>query len=137
MSADPRFLHVMEVRRAQRERALLQACVSYAGGSISFPCLVTQISATDAKIAVNDQTAIPENFQIAIPQRGIDCSARLVWRRAGHAGIAFKAAPTAEVVPDASQHPKARLRALETENKALRATIVRLTAQLDRFADGY
>jgi hypothetical protein len=60
-----------------------------------------------------------------------------VWRRTGHTGIAFKAAPAAEVAPDASQHPKARLRALETENKTLRATIVRLTARLDRFVDGY
>jgi hypothetical protein len=136
LTADLRFTHGAEAHRAQRERTLLQAHVSYAGGSISFSCLVAQISATGAKIALNDQTALPENFQIAIPQRGIDCSARLVWRRAGYAGIAFKVAQEAEVA-DASQDQNPRLQALEAENKALRATIDKLTAQLGKFLDGY
>jgi hypothetical protein len=137
LSADLRSSHGAEAHRAQRERTLLQARVSYAGGSISFSCLVAQISATGAKIAVNDQTALPEYFQIAIPQRGIDCGARLVWRRAGHAGIAFKVAQEAAVVLDASQNPDPRLQALEAENKALRATIDKLTVQLSKFLDGY
>jgi len=104
---------------------------------MSFPCLVMQISATGARIAVDGQTAMPENFQIAIPQRGIDCGARLMWRRAGHAGIAFKVAPEAEAAAETSQNPNARTQALEAENKALRATIDQLTAQLSRFLDGY
>jgi hypothetical protein len=136
LSADPGFGGV-ESRRAPRERVLLQARVSYAGGSTSFPCLVTQISATGAKIAINDEAAMPEYFQIAIPQRGIDSGARLVWRRAGYAGIAFENVPTAEVAADASQDPNTRLQALEAENNAQRATIEQLTAQLSRFVDGY
>ena len=136
LSADPGFSGA-EARRAPRERVLLQASVSYAGGSTSFPCLVTQISATGAKIAVNDDVAMPEYFQIAIPQRGTDCGARLVWRRAGHAGIAFEDAPAAAVVADASHDPNTRLQALEAENNAQRATIDQLTAQLKRFVDGY
>jgi hypothetical protein len=136
LSAGPGFSGV-EARRAPRERVLLQARVSYAGGSISFPCLVTQISVTGSKIAVNDDVTLPEHFQIAIPQRGIDCSARLVWHRAGNAGIAFEDAPTAEVAADASQDPITRSRALEAENNALRATIEQLTAKLTKFVDGH
>jgi peptidoglycan hydrolase CwlO-like protein len=60
-----------------------------------------------------------------------------VWRRAGHAGIAFKVAPAAELVADAPQNANARLQDLEAENRALRATIDKLTAQLSRFLDGY
>jgi len=137
LTADLRFTHGAEAHRAHRERTLLQAHVSYSGGSISFSCLVSQISATGAKIAIIDQTALPENFQIAIPQRAIDCDARLVWRRAGHAGIAFKFAHEAEVAADASQNTHPRLQALEAENKALRATVDKLTAQLSKFLDGY
>jgi hypothetical protein len=137
LSDDLRTNHGAEAHRAQRERTLLQARVSYSGGSISFSCLVAQISATGAKIAVKDQTALPEYFQIAIPQRGIDCGARLVWRRAGYAGIAFKVAQEAEVAADASQNPNPRLQALEAENKALRATVDKLTAQLSKFLDAY
>ncbi len=121
-----------EARRAPRERALLQAKVSYAGGSISFTCLVTQISASGAKIAISDQTSLPENFQFCIPQKNIDCGARLVWRRAGHAGVAFKLAPAPE-----TQGPSddvSRLELLEAENKMLRATIDHLTAQLKAYA---
>jgi hypothetical protein len=136
LSADPGFSGA-EARRAPRERVLLQARVSYAGGSITFPCLVTQSSATGGKIAINDDAAVPEYFQIAIPQRGIDCGARLVWHRAGHAGIAFEDAPAAQVVADASQDPNTRSHALEAEKNAPRATIEQLSAQLNRFADGY
>jgi hypothetical protein len=137
LSADLRFTHGAEAHRAPRERTLLQAHVSYAGGSISFSCLVAQISATGAKIAVDGQTALPEYFQIASPQRGIDCGARLVWRRSGYAGIAFTVAQEAEVAADASQNPNPRLQTLEAENKALRATVDKLTAQLSKFLDGY
>jgi len=136
LSADPGFSGE-EARRAPRERVLLHARVSYAGGSVSFPCLVTQISATGCKIAINDDAALPEQFQIAILQRGIDCSARLVWHRAGNAGIAFEDAPAAEAVADASQDPITRSQALEAENNTLRATIEQLTAQLSRFVDGH
>ena len=102
---------------------------------MSFSCLVTKISTTGAKISVDDQTAMPEHFQIAIPQRAIDRAARLVWRRAGSAGIAFEA--EAEAVSDAAQGSQTRLQALEAENKALRATIESLTARLREFGEGY
>jgi hypothetical protein len=124
----------MEARRAPRERALLQGKVSYAGGSISFTCIVTQISATGAKIAINDQTSLPEHFQFCIPQKNIDCAARLVWRRAGYAGVAFKAAPAPEA--RASSDDSMRLELLEAENRMLRATIDHLTAQLKAYASG-
>jgi hypothetical protein len=136
LSAEPGFSGV-EARRAPRERVLLQARVSYAGGTISFPCLVTQISAFGGKIAINDEAALPEYFQIAVPQRGIDCSARLVWHRAGHAGIAFEDAPAAEVAADATHDPNTRVQTLEAENDAPHATIEQLSAQLSRFVDGY
>lgn len=137
LTAHSGFTHAEEGRRAQRERTLLQARVSFAGGSMSFPCIVTQISATGAKISVKDETVMPEHFQISIPQRRIDCEARLVWRRAGHAGVAFKLSVGVAAADAPLDVLQARLQALEAENKAQRATIEKLTAQLSKFREGY
>jgi len=135
LSAYSQVPPVPEARAAPRERALLQARVSFAGGSMSFSSRVTQISATGARIAIKDDVAIPEHFQIAIPQKGIDCGARLVWRRAGHAGIIFKAA--ASPSDQTLQNLQLRIQELEAENKALKATIETLNARSSQFDTNY
>ncbi len=122
-------------RRSPRERAFLQARLSFAHGAVSFPCVVTQISANGAKLSVSDDVSVPDRFQIEIPQRGIDCPAEMVWRRNGQVGVVF-------LKPDARkaegwETSLARLRELESENAKLRANLLSLTEQLNRITEGY
>jgi hypothetical protein len=121
-------------RRAARERAFLQARLSFAHGAVSFPCVVTQISATGAKLSVGDEVSVPDRFQLEIPQRGVDCPAEMVWRRNGQVGVVFLAP---EAPPERWETSLARLRELEAENAKLRASLLSLTEQLSRITESY
>jgi hypothetical protein len=122
-------------RRKPRERAFLQAKLSFADGAVSFPCLAIQISATGAKLAIDDSISAPDRFQIEIPQRGVDCPAKMIWRRKGHMGVAFEQPDVRK--PEPWEASLARLRELEAENEKLRASLLALTEQVSRITDNY
>ncbi len=121
-------------RRAPRERAFLAARISYSNGAMSTPCTVMQISATGAKLNIPAAISLPDAFQIAIPQKSVDCLATLVWRRGDVAGVAFQRveAPEEQPVGDAA---KARIKALLAENEKLKARIGELMTHLARLTD--
>ena len=122
--------------RAPRERALLQARLSFANGAMSYNCRVTQISAGGVRIAIEGHSPLPEHLHITIPQRGIDSPARLVWRTEDSAGLAFHGH---ERAPEpAPRGLRERIRELEAENAALRAKVTALSGELkQRIDDGY
>jgi hypothetical protein len=121
-------------RRAPRERAFLAARISYGNGAISMPCTVMQISASGARLNLLEAISLPDVFQIAIPQRSVDCRATLVWRRGDVAAVAFQLGEAGEVelTLDAA---KARIKALLAENDKLKARVGELSAKLARLND--
>ena len=134
MASAEQILQSSQERRAPRERAFLAARISYGNGALSTPCTVMQMSATGAKISIGAATSLPDVFQIAIPQKSIDCRAKLVWRRGDIAGVAFQPgeAPAEALPGDAA---KLRIRALQAENDKLKSRIGELTAQLARLTN--
>jgi len=121
--------------RAVRQRALLNAKLSYADGQISIPCTVTQISETGAKVSVEESVTLPERLRIEIFQRGVDSPARLVWRRGREAGFAFMSNDPPEAA--AARAKSDRIRELEEEIASLRGLIVDLRAQLRSRDEAY
>jgi PilZ domain len=77
-------------RRAPRFRALLTASI-VGRDKVPLNCTVNQLSATGARLSIATTIALPEEFEIAIPQKNIACHARLVWRKGDQAGIDFAA----------------------------------------------
>ncbi len=122
-------------RRAPRERAFLNARLSFAHGAVSFPCVVTQISATGAKLSIGDEVSLPDRFHIEIAQRGVDRPAEMVWRRNGQVAVAFL--PSDLRQQEGWETSLARLRELEAENAKLRANLIALTEQFNRITEGY
>lgn len=123
-------------RRAPRERAFLQARLSYADGAMSLPCAVIQISATGAKLMLPEELTLPEKFRIVIAQKGIDCPARLIWRRGGHGAIAFQLDEAGAPAKSVDAY-RARVRELEAENASLREKVAQLTARLKQSTEAY
>ena len=78
-----------EARRALRVRTFLQARVSYGDGAISTACTVNQLSDVGARLNIASTVSLPDDFEIAIPQRGIARRARLVWRKDDQVGDRF------------------------------------------------
>lgn len=123
-----------EARRSKRARTFLQARLSYGEGAISTECRVNQLSSAGARIHVASSVALPDVFDIEIPQRGISARAKLVWRKDDQVGADFldeRDAPQAASSEDAS----ARVKTLEAENARLKTQISGLVQQIRRLTE--
>jgi hypothetical protein len=130
VSDSPADAHPVEARRSIR--VVLQARASYGDGAISTQCTVNELSDSNARINIASSFSLPETFDISIPQRGISCRARLVWRRGDQAGIDFlEADPALSTTID----PTVRIKTLEAENAKLKAQIGVLLQQVQRLTE--
>lgn len=69
----------------------------YYGGLIAFnarnstmDCVVRNFSEFGAKVEFDNTALLPDEVDFVIRRRAIACQARIVWRRAGQAGFAFR-----------------------------------------------
>ncbi|HXW21083.1 MAG TPA: PilZ domain-containing protein [Roseiarcus sp.] len=123
-----------DARRAKRERTFLPARISFGEGALKADCVVTQLSPTGARINLAAAVALPDRFNIAIPQRGLACRAKLVWRKDDLAGLEFD--QTESVAAPTTQDANERIRELEAANAKLRSQVAELMAQVQRLTDG-
>lgn len=130
MANSPHNVNSSEARRAIRVRTFLQARISYGEGAISTECTVSQLSDGGARLTLASTVALPDAFDIAIPQRGISCRAKLVWRNDDQIGIDFLGGGDAP--PPTIEDHLARIKALEAENAKLKMQISTLLQQVHR-----
>lgn len=121
-----------EHRREARQRVFLKGRIMYNNGASSLDCLVRDLSATGARLAMSETTTLPEAFDLYIAQKDKTYRATLRWRREDGVGVTFpaevgRAAPVAVAAPadaagiDASVTMLLRrVSELEAENAALR-----------------
>ena len=76
-------------RASDRIRSFLRAQIIFNNRMTTIDCIIKNISATGARVALNDTLAVPTEFDIYIPQRGCSHHARLVWRDRDTIGIDF------------------------------------------------
>lgn len=132
MASSPQKAKSGDTRRAVRVRTFLQARISYGDGAISNECTVNQLSEFGARLTLASTVALPDLFDIAIPQREISGRAKLVWRDNDQVGIDFlgnedRTAPATDYL--------ARIKALEAENAKLKAQIGALLSQVHRLTE--
>jgi hypothetical protein len=123
-----------EERRDTRERTFLPARIAFGdGGALSIQCTVMQLSTRGARLNVSQGAALPDRFDIAIPQRGLNYRARLIWRKDDLAGVEFEEedAEDGASPPD----PFAKIRELEAANAKLRARVSELLIQVQRLTE--
>lgn len=77
----------------QRERSAPRRRVLKAGqirfGASAVDCVVRNISATGACIAVRSPLWFPDSFVLAVPSDGVSRRCHIAWRKDGQIGIAF------------------------------------------------
>jgi hypothetical protein len=105
---------------------------TYFGGQIAFnqrssvmDCLVRNVSPDGAKLIFTSTAAVPQEFDLAIRKDARTLRARVIWREADEAGVAF-------VRPEAASAPipidiARRLRECESEKAALLRRIEQLS----------
>jgi len=125
-------------RRANdRVRSFLRAQIIFNNRMTSIECIIKNISATGARVALDESLAVPTEFDIYIPQRGRSHRAKMIWRDKDSIGVDFLDEPqdavsgSAPANPETSGAPDAiRLRELEDQNAQLKARIRRLHEKL-------
>ena len=115
-------------RAAPRMRTLIAAKISFNNGQSTLDCLIRNLSDTGAKLIVSEAIALPDRFDLFIPQKSVTRRGRIVWRRGEEMGVRFdEDAPRSESRdPDATSLTR-RMRELAAEVARLQSRILQLT----------
>jgi hypothetical protein len=119
-----------EHRREVRQKTFLKGRIIFNKGASSMDCLVRDLSASGARLALTETTTLPEGFDLYIPQKEKTYRASLCWRRADGIGVTF-ADEAIPAPPDDAASMLAlvrRISELEAENAALRRLLASLPA---------
>jgi hypothetical protein len=79
----------IERRREYRRKALMGGLILARDTGATYDCLVRNLSAGGAQVHVANANWLPERFELDIRHRDLRIAARIVWRDAGRAGVAF------------------------------------------------
>jgi hypothetical protein len=113
-----------ERRGSPRRRLLARALVTAEGVAHGIEVMVRDLSDKGARIALMSDLPLAERLHIAIPDRGFESAARLVWRRDRQAGLRFELQPSAS---DAE-----RIDALEGELRKLKRQLNEMRSVLQQ-----
>ncbi|GJD32445.1 hypothetical protein PMNALOAF_3718 [Methylobacterium adhaesivum] len=119
-----------EHRREVRQRTFLKGRIHFNKGASSMDCLVRDMSASGARLALSETTTLPDAFDLYIPQKEKTYRSTLAWRRDGSIGVTFldEAAPTPapHLAEDSSSMLALvrRVSELEAENATLRRLLM-------------
>jgi hypothetical protein len=120
-----------EARRAMRVRSMLGAQIVFNNKLSSIECHVRNVSPRGAKLIVGELLSLPQEFELNVPAKGKTYQAHVIWRRGDEVGVEFALDKARGYAGDADE----RIRALESENEALRRKVVDLKAKLERFSE--
>ena len=122
-----------ERRESARQKSFLKGRIYFNHRRSSVDCLVRDISDQGAKLKFSETVAIPEAFELYIPNRDETFRARVQWRTGEEVGVAFESedVPAPSLAPDASAGDlAARVRRLESELAMLQRRVNELTSDL-------
>ena len=109
-----------EKRRESRKRTFLKGRIIFNNGTSSMDCLVRDISASGARLALDESMILPDTFELEIPHRDRAFSALMQWRREDGVGVSLVEEEKADPSDGQLTRLLKRVAALEAENRALR-----------------
>ena len=113
-----------ERRQLPRNRVYYGGMVTFNSRQSTLACVVRNFSRDGARIEFENSSLLPDEVDFIVERKGLSCPARLVWRDANAAGLAFSDVTKAGDV--ISLEWARKLRASERTNRQLQS-------RLDRF----
>jgi PilZ domain len=120
---------MIENRVAPRLRSLLKGKVIYNNRLSSMDCVVRDISATGARLAIMHQNSIPDRFELYVPLKEKTYNVEVRWRADEDLGVAFLTGQEPIRVPS-NEDLGARVEHLEAEVVALHDILAKLMARV-------
>lgn len=130
-------------RAAPRRRTLMGCSLRFAARTGTMSCVVRNLSANGAMLAMENPLWLPDSFEVDIPHQNLRLAAKVVWRAPDAMGVAFDA-PAPVALPGeqpstiaqmparpafASRSEQDRLSFLEQERARLEARVRQLTEE--------
>jgi len=91
---------MVENRRLQRAKSILQGRVLYNRRRSSIDCIIRDISKDGARLNISDAVTIPVHIELYIPNRDEYRKADIQWRQGQELGISFVSAKAINSEPE-------------------------------------
>jgi hypothetical protein len=118
---------MLDRRQSVRDRVILGGVASINARGSTMDCVVRNMSEGGACVEFEETAKLPDEMRLAITQKDCSFFARMMWRRAGRVGLAFRTM-TAAGLP-ASTDLDQRLRRSEQKKRQLQRRIKELTGE--------
>jgi hypothetical protein len=137
-----------ERRQASRQKSFLRGCIYFNNRRTAIDCLIRDISEHGARLTFSDSIAIPDSFELHIPQKNQTLRVIARRRHGMDVGVTFAdaaRAPATPAPPASSATPAApdmaalsgRVQKLEAEVAEMRRLLRRLKSEMaNANADG-
>jgi hypothetical protein len=122
---NPKEPAMIERRKNARSRTYLGGTIAFNRRKSTMDCQVRNFSTAGARVAFTNAASVPDHFDLTIARRERSYRARMVWRGADEAGVAFLGEYEQDL-PIPFEWAR-RLREAEAQKVALRRRIAELT----------
>ena len=117
---------MIEQRQTLRSRVVYGGVITFNERRSTIECIVRNFSDDGAKIEFENPALLPDEVDLFIAKKSRAFHAKMVWRQATAAGLAFAVvSPNAPISLDWAR----RLRLCETERRELQSRIARLLSE--------
>jgi hypothetical protein len=82
-----------DARGAPRRKVLKAGIAASNNRHLTVSCTVRDISATGARLRVDNLASIPDTFELIIAVDGLEANCEVVWRKSNEVGVKFLGAP--------------------------------------------
>jgi len=117
---------MIERRQSARARVIYGGVLAYNRRQSTIECVIRNFSEDGAKVEFDNPAALPDVIDLLIAKKDRAFTAKIVWRQANQAGLAFQSVEQDAPIPlDWAR----RLRACEAERRALQSRIAKLLSE--------
>ena len=82
-----------DARVAPRRKVLKAGIAASNNRHLTVSCTVRDLSATGARLRVDNMLGIPDTFELIIAVDGLEANCQVVWRKTNEVGVKFLGAP--------------------------------------------
>ena len=117
---------MIEQRQTPRPRVIYTGVVAFNDHRSTIECVVRNFSDDGARIELENPALLPDEIDLFIPKKNRTFRARMVWAKAGQAGLTFRSRSRNEPIDlDMAR----RLQHCESERRELQGRIARLLSE--------
>ena len=121
---------IEEPKIAIRHRTFLKGTLYYDNRRASIACVIRDMSDSGARLTFDHPVTVPDQIELAIPNKGQTLRARVQRREANEIGIAFEADRSLEPRRAADADLHSRLEVAEAEIATLKRVVAMLRAKI-------